>query len=83
MPEDPAIPVKEIPAEASFTRAFVLDKENLQREQKKGVSGALVAGAYLFVLAVALGLCRRRWPGASPASPGSAAAAARCPPRWT
>ena len=56
MPEDEAIPVKEIPAKASFSRRFVLDKENLQREQKKGVSGVLVTGAYLTVLAVALGL---------------------------
>lgn len=56
MPADEAIPVKEIPARASFTREFVLDKENLQREQKKGVSSALVTGAYLLVLLVAVGL---------------------------
>jgi hypothetical protein len=56
MPEDEAIPVKEIPARPSFTRRFILDKENLQREQKKGVSSALVTGAYLAVLAIALGL---------------------------
>jgi hypothetical protein len=56
MPADEAIPVKEIPARPSFTRRFVLDKENLQREQKKGVSSVLVTGAYLFVLVVALGL---------------------------
>jgi hypothetical protein len=56
MPADEAIPVKEIPAHASFTRHFILDKENLQREQKQGVSGALVTGAYLAVLAIALGL---------------------------
>jgi hypothetical protein len=56
LPEDEAIPVKEIPAQPRFTRAFVLDKKNLQREQKKGVSGVLTTGAYLIVLAIALGL---------------------------
>ena len=56
MPEDPAIPAKEVPARERFTRTFVLDKENLQREQKEGVSGALVLGAYLTVLVIALGL---------------------------
>ena len=34
----------------------MLDKENLQREQKEGVSGALVRGAYVTVLAIGLGL---------------------------
>jgi hypothetical protein len=56
MPADEAIPVEEIPAEPSFTREFVLDKENLQREQKDDVSGALVLGAYLLVLGIGLGL---------------------------
>ena len=56
MPDDPAIPAREVPARERFTRAFVLDKENLQREQKEGVSGALVLGAYLTVLVIALGL---------------------------
>ena len=56
MPADEAIPVEEIPADPQFTREFVLDKDNLQREQKKDVSGALVTGAYLFVLLVAVGL---------------------------
>jgi hypothetical protein len=56
MPADEAVPVKEIPAQPRFTREFVLDKENLQREQKKGVSTVLVTGAYLFVLLVAIGL---------------------------
>ena len=56
MPADDAIPVKEVPASAQFERRFILDKENLQREQKKGVSSALVLGAYLFVLGVAVGL---------------------------
>jgi hypothetical protein len=56
MPADDAIPVKEVPASARIDRSFILDKENLQREQKKGVSGVLVTGAYLFVLLIALGL---------------------------
>jgi hypothetical protein len=56
MPADPAIPVKEIPATQRFEREFILDKENLLREQKKGVSGALTGIAYLVVLAIGLGL---------------------------
>ena len=56
MPADPAIPVKETKVEPSVTREFILDKENLLREQKKGVSSALVIGAYLLVLAIGLGL---------------------------
>ena len=56
MPADEAIPVKEIPARSRFTREFILDKDNLQREQKEGVSSALVTGAYLLVLLVAVGL---------------------------
>ena len=55
-PEDPAIPVKGIPAEPQFTREFIFDKDNLQREQKKGVSPVLTLGAYLAVLALALAL---------------------------
>jgi hypothetical protein len=56
LPEDEAIPVKEIPAKPRFARSFVLDKKNLQREQKKGVAGFLTTLAYLLVLAIALGL---------------------------
>jgi hypothetical protein len=55
-PADEAIPVKEIPAGDGFTRRFVKDKELLQREQKSGVSGALVAFAYITVLIIGLGL---------------------------
>ncbi|MFL5821536.1 MAG: hypothetical protein ACJ76S_12720 [Solirubrobacteraceae bacterium] len=54
MPNDPAIPAKEIPASPRFTRTFQQDKKLLQREQKPGVSGALTLIAYLVVLAVAL-----------------------------
>jgi hypothetical protein len=53
-PADPAVPVGEIPATATFTRAFVKDKTILQREQKPGVPGALKVFAYLTVLAVAI-----------------------------
>ena len=56
MPEDPAIPAKEIPAEAQMTRDFVLDKKNLQREQKQGVPGFLTTLAYLIVLAIVIGI---------------------------
>ena len=34
LPEDPAIPAQGVPAEAEFTRAFVLDKKILLREAK-------------------------------------------------
>jgi hypothetical protein len=53
-PEDEAIPVDAIPAEQSFTRSFIRDKELLQREQKPGVSPALTTIAYLFVGLVAI-----------------------------
>jgi hypothetical protein len=56
MPEDTAIPAKEIPARDSITRAFVRDKKNLQREQKQGVPGFLTLAAYLVVLAIVAGL---------------------------
>jgi hypothetical protein len=56
MPKDEAIPVGEIPARPSFTREFILDKENLLRELKKGVPPALSVIAYAIVLAIGLGL---------------------------
>ncbi|GAC1441810.1 MAG: hypothetical protein NVSMB55_10570 [Mycobacteriales bacterium] len=46
MPEDRAIPAKEIPATASFTRRFIRDKKLLQREQKPGVPSYLWTLAY-------------------------------------
>jgi hypothetical protein len=55
-PPDEAIPVEGIPAEATFTRDFVRDVDLLQREKKPGVSGALVAFAYITVLIIGLGL---------------------------
>ena len=53
LPEDPAIPVKGVPAEASFTREFVADHELLQREQKTAAP-ALWGVAYAVVLGIAL-----------------------------
>ena len=56
MPADDAIPVKEIPAAPQFTRTFVLDQENLLREQKEDVPGGLRTIAYVVVLLIAVGL---------------------------
>jgi len=65
MPNDPAIPAREIPARSSFIRSFVLDHELMQRE---AVGGAMwLQGLAYFVLLVvaivwmvALGLALRR-----------------------
>ena len=51
LPEDKAIPAKEVPADASFTRPFVRDKEVLQREAVGG-TGWLALPAYLLLLAI-------------------------------
>ena len=56
LPEDKAIPAKEVPAEAQMTRDFVLDKKNLQREQKQDVPGYLTTIAYLIVLLIVIGI---------------------------
>jgi hypothetical protein len=56
LPEDPAIPAKEIPATQKSDRAFVLDKKNLQREQKTGVSGVITTVAFIAVGLLALAL---------------------------
>ncbi|GAC1322726.1 MAG: hypothetical protein NVSMB25_18210 [Thermoleophilaceae bacterium] len=87
-PADQAIPAKEVPAPASFTRPFVRDKQLLQREQKKGVPGFLTVLAYLAVLAIwstmigslGWGLVRLRrstGAGAKPPPQGSSARAPR------
>jgi hypothetical protein len=55
-PNDPAIPVGGVPAQANFDRAFVRDKKNLQREQKGNVPGFLTGLAYAAVLAIWLGM---------------------------
>ena len=56
LPKDEAIPAKEVPAQANFTRAFQPDIEVLQREKKQDVPGFLTLIAYLTVLAIALSL---------------------------
>jgi hypothetical protein len=56
LPEDPAIPVSEVPVQPQTSREFVLDKENLQREQKDDVPGWLTLAAYLGVGAISFGL---------------------------
>jgi hypothetical protein len=55
LPEDRAIPAKEVPAPARFTREFVPDHEVLQREQKSAAP-ALTLIAYGVVVLIALGL---------------------------
>ena len=56
LPEDPAIPAKEVPATPSIDRAFILDKKNLQREQKERVAGWLTTASYGAVGLITLGL---------------------------
>ena len=56
LPRDAAIPVKGVPARASFTRPFVLDKHVLQRERKQNTPTWLTTAAPLVVLVIALGL---------------------------
>ena len=55
LPDDPAIPAKEVPAEARFERNFVADHEILQREQKDAAPALTYVG-YGVVLAIALAL---------------------------
>jgi hypothetical protein len=52
LPEDSAIPAKEVPATVHFTRPFVRDKKILQREAVGG-STWLATPAYLLLLAIA------------------------------
>jgi hypothetical protein len=56
LPEDRAIPARAVPARPRFTRAFVLDRRNLQRERRRGVPASLSTAAYLTVLALAIAL---------------------------
>ncbi|HYI35091.1 MAG TPA: hypothetical protein VEX39_00675, partial [Thermoleophilaceae bacterium] len=55
LPRDQAIPAKEVPARAEFTRTFVADHQILQREQKAAASWLTIA-AYLVVVAISLAL---------------------------
>jgi hypothetical protein len=52
LPEDSAIPAKEVPATAHFTRPFVSDKKILQREAVGGATW-LTTPAYLLLLGIA------------------------------
>jgi hypothetical protein len=52
LPEDSAIPAREVPATAHFARPFVRDKKILQREAVGG-STWLATPAYLLLLAIA------------------------------
>ena len=54
LPEDPAIPAKEVPASATVNRPFQPEKEILQRELKDDVPGWLWPAACLLVLALYL-----------------------------
>jgi hypothetical protein len=56
LPEDTAIPAKEVKAEPRFTRTFVEDHKILQREQKGGTAKILPVIAYGTVLLIALAL---------------------------
>ena len=75
LPEDTAIPAKEVPATPQFTREFVEDKEILQREKKDDVPGFLTLIAYFIVLAIALsfvaliGWALRRMSATQPSRP--------------
>jgi hypothetical protein len=79
LPEDTAIPVSEVPVEPQMSREFVLDKDNLQREQKDDVPGWLTLAAYIGVGGISLaligivawGLTRLERRGAGP--PGNSA----------
>ncbi len=54
LPADPAIPAEGVPASPRFERAFVADRDVLQRERKQDVPGWLWGVAGLVVLALAL-----------------------------
>jgi hypothetical protein len=79
MPEDAAIPAKEVPATAAFTRTFVADSTLLQRERKDDFPSWLWTAACLVVLALSLmfmaslswGVARvaRTGPGGTPTGP--------------
>jgi hypothetical protein len=55
LPDDPAIPAREVPARPAFERPFVRDKDILQREAKSGAP-ALTLVAYGVVLLITLSI---------------------------
>jgi hypothetical protein len=89
LPEDKAIPVKQVAAKNGATQEFVRDKSLLQREQKKGIPGFLTLLAYIIVFlvwaamvaVVAWGLARLA--GALGSSPPSEPPAERAHPAAT
>jgi hypothetical protein len=88
MPEDPGIPAEEIPAEDTFTRSFVPDKEILQREAVGGSVGlqrlgyALLLGiAVAWMATLAWGL--RRIDGAATVAERSLPVDERAGPTWS
>ena len=91
MPADPAIPVSQVPMQSHMTRAFQLDHQLLQREQKKGVPGFLTLAAYLgvggisfaLIFAVGWGLGRLERLGGKPIRRSPKPASARKPERKT
>jgi hypothetical protein len=54
LPQDAAIPAKEVPASARFARPLVPDIHVLQRERRQDIPGWLWSAACLLVLALAL-----------------------------
>jgi hypothetical protein len=56
LPADGALKVKEVPAEATFTRDFVPEIEILQRERNDGQPGWLWGAANMVVLLCSLGI---------------------------
>jgi hypothetical protein len=88
LPEDSAIPAREVPARDGFTREFVADQELLQREVKDDVAGWLWAAAsgavlalylvFLVTLAWGVGRVARRGPR-PPGTPDAAPRAGRGP----
>jgi hypothetical protein len=89
MPADPAIPVSQVPVEPHMTRAFQLDHQLLQREQKKGVPSFLTLAAYLgvggisfsLIFVVGFGLARLERLGGRPRRPSAEPAAEGTPAR--
>ncbi len=61
MPDDPAIPAAEVPAPATFTRAFVRDKKIMQREAVGGDLWLAIPAYLLLLTIVALWIAAISW----------------------
>ncbi|HEU4481076.1 MAG TPA: hypothetical protein VFS18_04255 [Actinomycetota bacterium] len=73
LPEDPAIPAEEVPAQASFTRDLMSDKKIVLREAREveapltfSATGAILAIWIAWVIALGWGLRKLQRDGASP-----------------